>query len=544
MKNPILKGYNPDPSICRRGDTFYCVTSSFQWWPGLPIFASRDLRNWSLMAYGATEPAFCDLRRIDDSGGVWAPCLSYADGLFWLVFSIASGSRYHTYECRNYLTTAEDVQGPWSPPVYLNASGNDASLFHDVDGTKWLTNTQQLKTTGFVGHAGVLLQEYSPEEKRLVGYPRNIFVRSQNVIPEGSKLHRHGDFYHLVVAEGGTEYGHMMTMARARKIEGPYEIHPNNPVLTSVNDPANPIQRAGHGDIVELDDGQVAVVYLASRPVDHHSVLGRESFLARARWGEDDWLYLDSPEPQIELPDFGLEESKGPLLPDDDNFEGNTLLPYWNTLRRPVEHLVDLTTRPGWLLLKGTPSFLDSREDVAMIARRLEHHCFKCETLLDFAPRANEQLAGLACYYDSRRFYWLARQWEFEIGDCLVLYAKGGEYRETAKLAVAEIERNSQVHLGVDCDAREMQFRYSQGQRGGWREIGPALSALVLSDEEAEIKDATPAFGFTGTHVGLVAYDITGFGPVAAFDGFSYRPEENKWPEVVSTPSGVSAELA
>ena len=172
--NPIIQGFNPDPSICRRGDTFYCATSSFQWWPGVPIYESKDLHNWKLVAYGLTNSDHCDLRRVGDSAGIWAPCLTFSDGLFWLIFTIASGSRLHTPECRNYLSTADDPQGPWSEPVYLNASGNDPSLFHDRDGRKWLVNTDQVNIPPIRRHAGTLLQEYSPAEKRLIGPVRNL----------------------------------------------------------------------------------------------------------------------------------------------------------------------------------------------------------------------------------------------------------------------------------------------------------------------------------------------------------------------------------
>ena len=152
--NPILPGFNPDPSICRAGDDFYIATSSFQWWPGVPIYHSRDLRHWALVSYALTDPAHLDLRRIGDSAGIWAPCLSYADGLFWLIFTVASGGRQHTYECPNYLTTAADVRGPWSTPIYLNTTGNDPSLFHDDDGRKWLVNTEFVWAPGYRAHNG------------------------------------------------------------------------------------------------------------------------------------------------------------------------------------------------------------------------------------------------------------------------------------------------------------------------------------------------------------------------------------------------------
>jgi xylan 1,4-beta-xylosidase len=246
--NPILPGFNPDPSICRAGDDFYIATSSFQWWPGVPIYHSRDLRHWELVSYALTDPAHLDLRRIGDSAGIWAPCLSYADGLFWLIFTVASGGRQHTYECPNYLTTAADPRGPWSAPVYLNTTGNDPSLFHDDDGRKWLVNTEFVWAPGYRAHNGTVLQEYSVAERRLIGPARNIFGGTALGTPEGSKLHKHNGWYYLVTAEGGTEYGHAMTVSRSRDIWGPYQVHPQNPVLTAKDDPANPIQRAGHGD--------------------------------------------------------------------------------------------------------------------------------------------------------------------------------------------------------------------------------------------------------------------------------------------------------
>jgi xylan 1,4-beta-xylosidase len=327
----------------------------------------------------------------------------------------------------------------------------------------------------------------------------------------------------------------MMTMARARHITGPYEIHPENPVLTSVDDPGNPIQRAGHGDIVDLPDGKVAVVYLASRPVDRHSVLGRETFIAQARWDRDGWLRMESRSPLIEVPDFNLPGFSPKVHPDHDPFDNVELFPYWNTLRRPSEHLIDLKSRPGWLLLKGTPSFLDSREDVALIARRLQHHCFSIETLLEYNPVYVEQLAGLTCYYDSRRFYWLAKQWENDVGDCLVLYAKGGKHTETEKLDVVPITRGLPVLLGADCDGRSLQFRYTVEDKDSWQSVGPAVPMHVLSDEEAEYGDPSPAFGFTGTMIGLAAYDITVFGQTAAFEYFDYHPRPDCWLEKLSS---------
>ncbi len=526
--NPIIAGFAPDPAICRRGDEFFLANSSFQWWPGVPLYRSRDLLNWELFGYGLTDPKLADLRRIGDSAGIWAPSLTYADDLFWLVFSPASGSRQHGYESPNYLTTANELSGPWSPPVFLNASGNDASLFHDSDGRKWVVNTSLNRTPGAKGHAGTLLQEYSVSEKRLVGPVKNIFPGTALGVPEGSKLYKHDGWYFLMIAEGGTEYGHAVTMARSRNIWGPYEVHPENPILTARQDEGNPIQRAGHADMVALPDGRVALVYLASRPVDKRSMLGRETFLAEAQWCDDGWLRLKHSSPQLDLPDFGLIPAPAAHEPDRDDFDGPRLGLCWNTLRQPMEAFQDLQSRPGWLVLQPTTSFLTSIEKPNLLARRIRHHAFTAETLLDFLPSEIQQWAGLVCYYDTRHWYFLHRQFDSNQGQSIALYTKGPD-SSLKELARAGISGNSTIRLGVDCDGRTLQFRFAEGTTSPWHELGPPQNALVLSDEFVEKGDAIPGFGFTGTFVGMACFDSTGRGPRPAYDWFEYRSKES-WP--------------
>jgi len=533
LLNPILPGFNPDPAICRRGDEFYVATSSFQWWPGAPIYRSRDLRCWELAAYGLTRPDHADLRRIGDSAGVWAPSLTYADGLFWLVFTIASGSRQHAYECWNYLTTAPEVSGPWSDPVYLNAAGNDPGFFHDLDGRKWLVNTKSSLIPGYKGHYGAVLQEYSVAERRLVGPAKVIFEGTPLGTLEGSKMIRRGDWYYLGVAEGGTEYGHAMTLARSRHIWGPYEVHPDNPVLTARGSDS-PIQRAGHGDWVTLDDDRVALVYLASRPVERKSLLGRETYLARARWGGDGWLRLDSRAPQLELPDFGLPEAPVPPPPEREDFDGDGLGLHWNSLRGPVDDLIDLQSRPGWLALRPTPSPPDSFIRPALIAQRVRHHRFSAETLVDFRPDELQQWAGLICYYDTRHWYYLHRQYDERDGHCVALYAKRSARFAYEDLGRAPVDAGGPLRLGVDCDGRRLRFRLAPGAEGDWRPIGEPQDALVLSDEFVEQEDEIKTFGFTGAFVGLLAHDITGRAAPPTFDWFDYRGDP-AWLDLVGS---------
>jgi xylan 1,4-beta-xylosidase len=522
MQNPILPGFNPDPSICRRGDDYYIATSSFQWWPGVPIYYSRDLHNWELVAYALTDPAHLDMRRIPDSAGVWAPSLTYADGLFWLVFTVASGSRQHSYECPNYVTTAPEPAGPWSEPVYLNSTGNDPALFHDDDGRKWLVNTDFIRAPGYRYHSGTLLQEYSPAERRLVGPVRNIFPGTALGTPEGSKLYKHDGEYYLIQAEGGTEYGHAMTVARSESIWGPYEVHPENPVLTARDEADNPIQRAGHGDIVAVAGDRIAVVYLASRPIDRRSLLGRETYLAGARWCPDGWPRLDARSPQLTLPDFGLPDTPVTGFPERDDFD-DALGLHWTSLRQPIGDRADLRSHPGWLVLRPTPSPPDSLERPSLLAQRVRHHWFSAETLLQFAPTEMQQWAGLICYYDTRHWYYLHRQFDERRGPGAALYAKRSPRLVYEELGWVSAPAEGPVRLGVDCDGRLLRFRFTAGGEGDWQGIGEPQDASVLSDEYVEMHDEVRAFGFTGAHVGLCSYDITDRADAPAFGYFEYR---------------------
>ena len=252
--NPILPGFHPDPSIIRVEEDYYIAVSTFEWFPGVCIYHSRDLQNWELIARPLERTSQLDMRGNDASGGVFAPCLSYDQGTYYLVYSNVRTHWYEFMDCQNYLVTAKDIKGPWSDPVYLHSVGFDSSLFHDTDGKKYLV--------GLIRHyrkdriQKIFLQEYDDKEKRLIGKLKEIYAGSGISIPEGPHLYKKGGYYYLLTAEGGTEYGHAVTMARSRNIEGPYELHPGNPILTSRDNLRADLQKAGHADLVETPDGQ------------------------------------------------------------------------------------------------------------------------------------------------------------------------------------------------------------------------------------------------------------------------------------------------
>lgn len=284
ITNPIIPGFNPDPSILRVGDDYYIATSTFEWFPGVQIHHSKDLVNWKLIAHPLNRVSQLDMIGNPCSGGVWAPCLSFCDGLFYLIFTDVKsqdGLAFNNYH--NYLVTTEDIMGDWSEPVSLNSSGFDPSLFHDEDGRKWLVNMLWDYRIGRNPFGGIILQEYSIKEKSLIGKTKVIFNGTKLGLTEGPHLYKHKGYYYLMVAEGGTEYYHAVTMARSKKIDGPYEIDPINPILTSKHDPFLTLQKAGHASIVETQNGEWYMAHLCGRPIptSGRCILGRETALQK-----------------------------------------------------------------------------------------------------------------------------------------------------------------------------------------------------------------------------------------------------------------------
>src|SRR6201999_3011849 len=267
IQNPILRGFNPDPSILRVGDDYYIATSTFEWYPGVQIHHSRDLANWELVTRPLTRKSQLDMRGDPDSCGVWAPCLSHDGTQFWLVYTDVKRKDGSFKDAHNYIVTAPSIEGPWSDPVYVNSSGFDPSLFHDDDGKKWFVNMLWDHRPGQNRFAGIVAQEYSPREKKLVGERVNIFKDTPLGLTEAPHIYKRDGFYYLLTAEGGTAWNHAVTMARSKNILGPYDLHPDTYILSARNRPDAPLQRAGHADLVETQTGDTYMVYLCGRPL-------------------------------------------------------------------------------------------------------------------------------------------------------------------------------------------------------------------------------------------------------------------------------------
>ena len=242
IQNPILRGFNPDPNIIRVDDDYYVVTSTFEWFPGYQVHHSRDLVNWKLVSRPLDRVSQLDMAGVPDSCGVWAPCVSEKDGVFYLLYTNVRSFDGPFKDTPNYVVTSDSMLGPWSEPVYLNSSGFDSSLFHDEDGRSWLVN-MLVDHRGDRFFGGIVLQEFDCKALKLIGEICYLTPGTELGRTEGPHLYRKDGYYYLMLAEGGTGYEHAMTIMRSRDITGPYELHPHNPLISSAGDPDAYLQK-------------------------------------------------------------------------------------------------------------------------------------------------------------------------------------------------------------------------------------------------------------------------------------------------------------
>ena len=526
--NPILPGFNPDPSICRVGDDHYIATSTFEWYPGVRIHHSRDLRNWRLASRPLDRPELLNMLGTPDSCGVWAPCLSFCDGRFYLVFTDVKRYDGNFKDTHNYLTTCESIDGAWSNPVHLNSSGFDPSLFHDDDGRKWYLNIVWDHRPGHNRFAGIALQEYSPTHQRLIGERRIIFTGTELGCTEGPHLYKRGGYYYLIAAEGGTGYNHAVTMARSRSIEGPYELDPSGPVITSRHDSAWPLQRAGHADLVETRDGELFMVHLASRPLPgtRLSPLGRETAIQNLEYTDDGWFRLANGHvlPQLEIEPPALPTGKRATELEHDDFNRMQLDPDYQWLRTPWPgEFMSLGERPGWLRLYGMES-PGSRYRQALVARRVTALRCRATTCVEFRPGNFQQLAGLIVYYNSSKFHYLYLSTQAGIGRHLGIMSCEAEATLDVVYPLGDqpvsLSGNGRVFLRADIDEGNLVFSWSM-DGAAWTALDCTLDMRLLSDEYG----GDSRIQFTGTFIGLCCNDLTGARQHADFDYFELRNE-------------------
>ncbi len=538
IRTPILPGFNPDPSIVRVGDDFYVATSTFEWYPGVQIHHSRDLRHWRLASRPLDRAALLDMRGNPDSGGIWAPCLSHADDRFWLIYTDVKRLNGNFKDAHNYLTTCATVDGRWTDPVPMNSSGFDPSLFHDDDGRKWFVNMCWDGRHERNRFAGILLQEYDHEARRLVGPVTNIFPGTKLGLTEAPHLYKRNGWYYLVTAEGGTGYTHAMTVARARDITGPYEVDPEGYLLTAKDHRELPLQRCGHGDLVDTPAGEHFLVHLCSRPLGglRRSPLGRETGLQRFEWSEDGWPRVVGENgtglPALDVVGPDLPAHPWPAPPERHDFDDPDLPMDFQWLRSPEpERFMSLSERPGWLRLRGKQSMGNTFEQ-ALVARRQEHLACSVETCLDFAPDTFQQSAGLVSYYNGHKFHYLLISLDDDGRRYLDIMSCPADASTDVRYPLREGQLDpaatdprfllpdaGPVWLGADIVGHDLVFRWSLDGEA-WTELPITLDQSLISDEAGLGEGAS----FTGAFLGMACQDLSGSDRAADFDFFSYRP--------------------
>ncbi|MDP9026101.1 MAG: family 43 glycosylhydrolase [Actinomycetota bacterium] len=521
--NPVIAGFAPDPSLLRVGNEYFLATSTFGWLPGIRLYTSSDLAEWTLVGHALDSPPA--LRGTGSSAGVWAPSLSYdpATSTICLTYSVMWSQNAEVFDVDNFLVTAPDIRGPWSEPIYLNSVGFDPSMFHDDDGRHWVVTLEWETREGYEHPGAIVLEQYDWTEQRLIGAARRISRGSTDRgCLEGPNLSKHNGLYYLMTAEGGTGFGHGVALARSARIEGPYESSPVNPIVTSAPDdyfdrnnrdylrperfnPRSGIQKAGHGCLVDTPDGEWYLAHLASRPLpdSRRSMLGRETFVQKVEWTDNGWVRMvdggrlaRDRVPGISGLSYAAKTSADNSF--DEDFEGNTLALRFSSIRTPVsDDWARLGERPGHLRLRGRQA-LTSRFDVSLIATPLQAVTATATAVLEFTPAHFSQSAGLVLYYDELNHLYLRVTRSESLGSRVVAI-------DVVERGVRRELRNDRRAIGdgpvtLQAQLREGVLQFRAGVAGEeLADIGPALDATILSDETA--------LGFTGTMVGVVCQD-------------------------------------
>lgn len=495
FNNPVLRGFHPDPSICRVDDVFYLACSSFEFYPGVPLFESRDLINWKPVGFAVTEAGGMKLTGAENSEGLFAPTLRWHDGLFYLVVTDVSG-------IGNFYVTAPKIEGPWSAPIRVAQGGIDPSFFFEGPDTYFLSTMFE------DGRQGIYMSKLELTTGRLLSRPACICRGTGLPSPEGPHLYRFRGRYYLMIAEGGTEYGHTEQLFRADGLWGPYLPCPHGAVLSNIGNAASGVSCTGHADLVELKDGGLAAVFLGVRPLDRlllHN-LGRETFLAPVTWRDDDWFVIGDggrtrPEMEIDLPwtaerqppvrdyTFAGPEETEPLLPLEFGFVRTRL---------PGAY----ARRENRLVLSGSSSLNSVLPCFAGV--RQTEFCQTAGAVLNAAHSGSGFAGGLAAYYNSDYH-----------AECLV-FEKDGTFWAVVRSTVHGLECRDEVQplpkaekYELNAEADQRYYRFSCTADGRRLELGRRPVAGLCTE-------GTCKMSFTGTWFGLFCESGS-----AAFERFS-----------------------
>lgn len=493
-RNPVIPGFHPDPSVCRVGEDYYLVNSSFQFFPGVPLFHSRDLIHWEQIGNCLDRPSQVKLDKAQSWGGIYAPTIRYNDGTFYMITTNVS-------DRGNFLVHTTDPAHGWSEPVWLKQGGIDPSLYFENGRCYMVSNPD----------AGISLCEIDPATGEQLTPSVRIWEGTGGRHPEGPHIYHKDGWYYLLISEGGTEYAHRITIARSRDIYGPYLGNPANPILTHMNRNAqdNPIQGTGHADLVEAADGSWWMVCLAFRPqTGNHHLLGRETFLVPVRWDKGAWPVVNGDGTVSLLMDCTtLPQTAAATPPVRTDFSNGQLPVEWVYLQNPSYENYIFTGKT--LRLNGTTTTLDNADaSPTFVARRQEHINFTATASLSLHQASQGDEAGISIFRETHSHYDLFIRQDAS-GQSLVLRYRLGNLSHTEQAVPVQSDK---ILLRVTGSPDTYRFEYSTDSQL-FHPLG-TMDTRYISTETAG--------GFTGTVIGLYASTADdaskGYGEFGWFD--------------------------
>lgn len=514
--NPIIPGFHPDPSICQVGDDYYLVTSSFEWFPGIPIFHSKDLVNWEQIGHVLNRPSQLNMVNNRFSSGVWAPTIRYHDGQFHVVVTCK--------QCGNNIyVTADNAEGPYSDPIYLDTpKGIDPSLFWDDDGRCWFTANRFPEKPEWDSQHIIYVQELDTEKGELIGEPVDLTygMREGTRATEAPHIYKINGLYYLITAEDMTWEKHMVCMYYSEKVTGPYKQVENNPVLSHRNKPNSPIQHTGHADIIQTPNGDWWAVMLGVRKLNGNYYLGRESFLTPLAFEGIQPVFnpgIGEVLPQDKRPDLPWTPVKE--SPARDEFDNEKLGLEWTFLRTPQSQWYSI--EKGHLNLQLRPTTSKDGGNPSLIARRFQHHQFTATTQMKFTPSADHEVAGLLAIQNENFHYRLelGLKDNTQVVSLYKVFSKKRKEQIETLIAQAPYSTNKIV-LRMKVDKMQVEFFYGENEKH-LQTLGGTQSCDAFCSNYSG--------GFIGAFVGMYASSQGKESEnKAGFDWFEYVHSDNK----------------
>lgn len=488
--NPVIPGFHSDPSVCRVGDDYYLITSTFEYFPGVPVFHSKDLINWEQIGYCIDRK-----EQLPEGLNIFAATIRYHEGIFYMItttFGKQSG---------NFYVTANDPAGPWSKPVFIEVGGIDPDLFWDDDGKSYVISSE------------FKLYEIDLKTGSLLSEGKKVWYGNGGRYAEGPHIYKKDGFYYLMDSEGGTEEAHSVTISRSNNIWGPYVNNPANPILAHANaaGQSSPIQGVGHADITQAHDGSWWIVFHGYRSISYpvHHLLGRETCLAPVSWPKNGWPVVNGNGTVFEkmtCPTLPLKTVEA--IPSKTDFDENEPDLEWNYIQIPEKNNYSLSERPGYFRLKGAAATLSTQATSSFIGKRVNDLNYTATTRLEFDPQEENEEAGIILLNNGTHF------------DLMVINEDGQRYLQ-AKLQFGRVTHTSEkvklepgpVDLRIKGETLTYAFEFSQND-SDFKEI-EKIESRYLSTETVG--------GFTGVYIG---FNATGNGETsksnADYDWFEY----------------------